>query len=1537
MNTDFSQNLWYQGKELAKEGVTLLGHITSVKAEAGAGYYQVRIPAIHGYCDINEQNCEEDVVAKESLPWIASLQSGKANAYIRNNDPMRLAKGQQVLVRFEGPNYSSPVIISTHKQKHPVLGGEENSVTTGPQVIAATVGEAEGKDQKNLSAAYNGCYKVVTKASKIPDNGRSAGGANKCGENGGINSALGALIGDFMKIVQDTDGKIGSKFVSSTTGELFSISGYIQKYLAAITGVIRGGISWVKAIITKEARKIIDLLVQKIMVPIKGVTSIVNETIEKILNAIGCSFGDIEGMISNMIEGLLNTLVDSALNSVFGCLDTLVDGILNEIMSEVLGLVGDIMGMIESIAGFIGGFGDMLGEAVNAVLDFLGISCGGAGDCATAASSALVTAFNNPGEFGMTQGLKKNLNSGLDAINGVSGSIGKATAELNAEAEAYAKGVDLGTANVPGVSANNEALKNAFTTANNLVADSVSNVFDFCGNLSAGNDGSTGASTTPSNPGDDPSDNGGYTPSTTTAVVIGAIDDKYDAVYTMYPVGESTPTGGSQKIKIKRNVSEEEGIIIFAVHLKSTDTARVVGITPGVTSGGDLQLQQSLDDGQYATNPEGSSSPTFPIKGNVVRSEKIYFPAGVSEQYVDVSTLNNTAPEGETEVTYTATIYRAVDDLDLNKYPYKNTPSTSNVLNSAQLKITFPAVPTEDPEPTVTVTPPAMVFKNINYAIDNVSVTAGQPAQFKVSRSPLMGEKTQIKCVTSDGTAIDGTHYTGGTGVLTFEPGKSFVIFSVPTIGDNSLINQSLDFSVTFTDVLLPQGSASNLGGVGGDNGTTAGEGIVKTAAINYTPTSEPKPYCGAELLIKEAPPTCVIQEEDSPFKLGVSAKVSVPGYVITYQWQRTYDPDGTWTDITNGSRTESVDELVTTYGPSDITFIDGNGQSVTLDGWETSTVTQTPSITYSGATDKELLVAAPSYLIMDEEYYRCVITATPNTPSIYTPTLTHTTANTYVGITKDGVYSSTVNCAPPGTLPDGNTITYTNTASPAGVGASFELYEDYKPKFTSENIPGKPLSAKFSSDGSGIEVSGEDSGNDAIVKVRFEWDDNPKTSGQSVGTLYVNGTEFSQGSKEEGSIEKTLYLKSGNTYKFSYSGRSSGSGTQVSNDQQIIKWDDDIDKSGFDENARMTILSVSGTESKLVEKIYNDFTAGFYPKGIGDYAQHTYSGLNWNSLTDFYEGDFTLTGGNGSGLIVKARFEAFPNESNEPGNMKYKIIAILDPGDGNYDIGDELTFPDQGGYSFGGAGALMRVLTPDFGIDENAGVCEVVEPTREIPDDIDIPEPPGPDDDPDDDPEPTVLPNPTGPFVTPVPDTHPPIPRTPVVVGPPGGVVSVPIPPGLPKYKYPPLIPITGLGTGAVAKADIDDDGNLINIIVKSTGVGYTPSQFDQCGILTSIEITNVGGFYESSPTVYVNDDPTIAVAAINDRGQLAEIRITNPKNIVYDKIPRIVIQGDGVGGSGIGVIQYVPCPNVAEEYLKVVNKYNDSKLGTVRVVDCP
>lgn len=1590
MNTDFSQNLWYQGKELAKEGTTMLGWITSAKSEGGGGYYQVRCPAIHGYCDINEENCEEDVVAKEALPWIPSIGTEKANSAIRNNDVKQYGKGQFVIIRFDGPNYSSPVILSAHKAKHPVLGKAEDFDQTKPYIIAPLVEKL--KENESAVQGDNGCFNVVTDASKIPENGENIKGADKCGDSGSLSSDIGAFIGDFLKIVQNTDGKIGSKFVNGVTGELFSMTGYIKKYLASITSVIRSGIGWIKAIITKYVRKAIDQLVKLIMTPIKGVTSTINETIEKILNMVFCSFGNIEALIANMIEDLLNTLVDSAINSVFGCLDTLVDGILNEIMGSVLGLVGDIMGVIESVAGIIGGFGDLLGQAINAVLDFLGISCGGSGDCATSASNTLISAFNNPGEFGLTTGIKKSLDGGLSGINSLTSSIDQSTAEANAKAAEFAKGVDLGTANVPGVSTDNQALKKAFITANNVAASKFSNVFDFCNNLSDGKN-PNGSASTPSNPGD----NGPYNPGTTYVVVIGDEEDRYDAEYSIFPVKEGVESGKTQKVKIRRNVDDVDGVIIFAVHLKSDDTARVVGITKGLASGGDLEKGPTVGDKKYATMPKNSKSQQeFPKKKKVISSQQIKFPKGEKQVIVEIPTLvaeppkNKKGKQKAEEVTYTVSIYRSSADLNKEKYPYKNLPAASNLLNSAKLKIKFDSIKKDSPDESDIYLPPEIITSKVKYTIGNVSVVAGQPAQFQVLRSPVVDFKTRVKCVTSPDSgatfpATDGTHYSGGQGILKFGPGESKKIFSVPTIDVNSLTNATRTFNVKFTDEFLPSKVSSNLGGKGTPAGTQTGDGLVRRAVINYDSTFKPSPICEAEILLTSAPTPCMVQEENIPLNIGFIAKTSVGGYVLSYAWERTYDPNGTWTAVTDGARSETITEKVTTFGPSDVTI---NG--TTLDAWETTDVAQSASITYSGATTNKLTVEQPSYLIMDEEYYRCVITATPITQSPYTPTLSLTTNHTYVGITKTGVYSSTVNCAPAGTLEDGSLITYTTAASLAGSGESMELYENYKPKMISENVVGDDITAKFLADGTGIEVSGEKKqGNQASIKLRFEWDDDKNISGLAVNELTIAGKTFKQGNKEKGSTEKTIYVDAGKTYKFQYKGQSpiaSGApgmkAPKVISDGQVIVWDDNI-PNGFDENARLSILSVSGKESSIIKKQINDFKAGFYPKAIGEYAQHTYGGpLNWADLNSSYKGNFDLVGGSGTGMRVKAKFEAFPGKAGNPNNTRYKILAIIDPGTG-YAVGDELSFPDQGGYGFSGMGNLVRLLTLDFGISSFAGVCDVTEPTQDVPEDVLDDEENDPnatdcvivnqmleadpksltkvegkdgfwedkdkneyycpyDDDDEDEVPDTTDPEEVDPPIEPEPDDEDPDlppPSTPVVVGPDKGVVSVPVPPTAKKRKYknPPLTPISGIGTGAIAKAELDEDGFLIDIVVKSIGIGYIPSDFDQCGILTNIVITNVGGYYDFSPTVYVNNDPTIAVAAI-ENGRLAEIRITNPQNIVYNSIPDIrIVGGGGYGGSAKAVITYVPCPEVPDRYLNVVNKYNESKLGIVSVVDCP
>tara|TARA_B100001059_G_scaffold236334_1_gene286270 strand:- start:12445 stop:18009 length:5565 start_codon:yes stop_codon:yes gene_type:complete len=1854
MNTDFSKNLSYQGKELTKPGTNLLGWITSAKSEGGGGYYQVRCPAIHGYCDIDENNCEEDVVAKAALPWIATIGTESANSAVRNNNVRQYGKGQFVVVRFDGPDYSSPVIISAHKAKHPVLGKKEDFDRTSPYVAAQLVEPL--KDNKSGIQGDNGCFKVVTKASKIPENGESIKGADKCGDSGSLSSDIGAFIGDFLKIVQSTDGKIGSKFVNGLTGELFSMTGYIQKYLASISGVIRSGIGWVKAIITKYARKAIDQLVKLIMVPLKGVTSTINETIEKILNMVFCSFGNIEGLVSNMIEGLLNTLVDSAVNSVFGCLDTLVDGILNEIMGEVLGLVESIMGAIESIAGIIGGFGNLLGEAINAVLDFLGISCGGSGSCSTSASNALITAFNNPGEFGLTTGIKSSLEGGLQGINNLSNDINKSTAAANAEAAAFAKGVDLGTANVPGVSTDNQALRNAFTTATNIASSKVSDVFDFCNNLSKGKNGD-GSDAPPSVPGDQAP----YSPSSTYAVVIGKPDDRHDSEYMIFPKKETVKSGKTQRVQIRRNSTEHQGVIIFAAYLNPNDTARVVGITEGLASGGDIIKGSSLGDNKYGKAPRNKRKKIiqqFPKRKTVIFSEEVVFKKGQNQVTIDIPTVVAEPPKDEAgvqtteEVTYTASIYRSSSDFNDKKFPYKNLPSTSEILNTTKLKIKFKPIEKKDEGVSDIYFPPEIITKNVNYVVGPVSVVAGQSAQFKVIRTPVVNFTTRVKCETiQDNTltfpAIEGTHYTGGEGILSFAAGESMKIFSVPTFTDFSLNNATKTFKVKFTDELLPEKTGSNLGGLGQQGSTQVGEGVERTAVINYSTNFKPSPVCEPEIVLTSEPITCLVQEESIPLKIGFVAKASVPGYTLSYAWQRSYDPSGDtitapnviWTPVNDGVRTETINERVTTFGPSGVTI-----GGTTLDKWSTSTVAQSASITYSGAVTNRLKVAQPSYLIMDEEYYRCVITGTPSTPSEFTPVITFTTKPTYIGITKKGCYSSTVNCAPPGTLKDGDVISYTDVAAtPAGFGESIELFENFKPRMTAESVLNE-LDAKFLNDGSGLKVTGDVG--EGAVKLRFEWDDDPDKKGLAVGELFVAGKTFKQ-LKEKGSVTKTVFVSSGETYKFKYKGNqlstttetvdaqksfairtegesstagrrvvrggkevqfddrasngfdknaaleiedtSSGvtakfnddgtqmlvtgkgdvslkftwndnpstsglavgtlkvgngekvswttqqkgtSGTdrktiavdatttasvEVGKEQskpriiskgQVAKWDDDP-SNGFDENARLTILSVTPNESSVKNKLINDFEEGFYPKRIGEFAQHTYgTALNWANMKDSYEGEFDLVGGDGTGLRVKARFEALFDENNEPKNTRYTILKIINSGE-NYTVGNTLSFPDQGGYSFSGMGELVKLLTVDFGVAPDSGLCDIIEPTdtKDIPEDV-------PDDDPDDDcvivrrmlledpnsltymkkkegywkdktdkeyycPDKDIIPTtgclvdsdcpegqicingecvpdpgpectvdadcpkgqvcidgvcvPEDDVIEPPPDDDPdddddddddddeckidddcpegqvcvkgkcvvpcsldkdcpegyvcvdgicklackidedcpdgqicvdgvcvpddddpddddddddpddPPPSTPVIVDDDGGVVSVPIPPELKdcsvRYKQPPLIAISGLGTGAIAKADLDEHGCLISIIVKSKGIGYTPNvdAAGECGILSEIALTNVGGYYESSPTVYVNGDPTIAFAAIED-GKLVEIRITNPQNIVYDRLPDIRIRGaNGFGGSAKPIIQFVPCDEVAERYLRVVNKYNDSTIGTVFIVDCP
>lgn len=1501
----------------------LLGWVVDCRCSAnqagpeGGSTYQVRVPALYGYCDINESNCEENHTAKDALPWIPSIK-GKDIYY---------EKGDFVLVGFMGPNFTSPYIKSKSTITHPIFGKEEQfSQVRQYQLEALFIPNPKNPAQFTVTVPDNQEYKATVPADKNPENGKSQPAAKKCGEGSSIGNSIGAVIGDFLKIVQDTNGQIGDKLVSSVTGELFSITPYVSKYISSITGIVRNGIGWIKAILTKYAKKAIDAIIKKIMVPIEGILGTIKPMLDNVLKQIFCSFGDIESMIEGMARSLLEGLVDSAIGAVTGCLDSLVTGMMNQIMSEVLSVVGDITSSISSIVGAIGSSANLLGEAVNSILDFLGLSCSGSGSCSTAASRALVTAFNSPGGYGLTSGMLESLNSGLQSVNNLNTDITKSTSQIQAETKQFEKGTNLGTQKIPGFAANASSnLLSAFTEAENTVSGSV---LDFCDNLSKGLSGSGGSSDdinnqpniAPSDPppgggGGDDDDNGGgdddtgtgtgtpeiptvqnetgypdeivqntrgsdyftgvedgvgtdggtgsgltinirvnnngrvvsgsigdrgnnkytvgdivtinggdanatfritkviqniagappphdppppfvpedptpppdrvktdgpYSPPTTYVVVpTTPREDKFDATYQLYSIGDRIRSGKSQKFKIKRNNSLGKGIIIFAVHAKKTDTVRVYGITEGLSKNeeSDIVMQSKLGENQYATHPDpDGQTPTLPIKNNVIVSQKVIFKEGENEKFVEIKTNQLQGPTGLDLVTYTASIHRAVDDISEKNYPGHHLPSLSTSLNSRTCSIVFslpngtivpePPSPTEVPEPTdppgpdpdpdpdpgpdddtddntddtddtddgtlivdpsdddtddgtliidppdddptptndpyITppdepvledlidktqksnpiVLPPESGEKKITYETDNIIADGGTEACFDITRVPADAPASELKVVTSNGTAADGTHFDGGSAILKFEPGQAKINFCVDTSATAGNINETFDFDITITDHKLPDGWTSNLGGKStriGDTleyGTTAGTGITAKSVISYDPAVKPSPVCVTDLRITNQPPETVIHPDQEILRLATTAAVTVPGYTVAYQWQRTYNPlsETTWVNVTDGTRSETIDKRVTTFVDKGLSVVDGDGNTVTISGWETNTVATNVSCNYQGATTSELTFNPLSYDVNDQEYYRCYIIATPNTPSAYTPSLSAYTNNTYIGVTASGTILRQKNGGSPRITTSGKTIKY-----------------------------------------------------------------NP------------------------------------------------------------------------------------------------------------------------------------ITG---------------PTDA-------------------------------------------------DTAISLDAGECVKVKPSRVLPEDVVIPPDPTPEEE-----EVVVVQipvNPAGPAILPSDGSEKLFYSSPVDVSPTGGVVSVPLPKGLPKFKHPPLVPINGIGVGAVAKAELDGDGNLVRIVVKSPGIGYAPTNSGRCGILESIELTMPGAYYTKSPIVYVNDDPTMASAVINDSGQVTGIRITNPQNKVFDMIPRIEIVGDGIGANAIAVLKFVECADVPDWYNSIVNKYNEDRLGVVSYVDCP
>lgn len=162
------------------------------------------------------------------------------------------------------------------------------------------------------------------------------------------------------------------------------------------------------------------------------------------------------------------------------------------------------------------------------------------------------------------------------------------------------------------------------------------------------------------------------------------------------------------------------------------------------------------------------------------------------------------------------------------------------------------------------------------------------------------------------------------------------------------------------------------------------------------------------------------------------------------------------------------------------------------------------------------------------------------------------------------------------------------------------------------------------------------------------------------------------------------------------------------------------------------------------------------------------------------------------------------------------------------------------------------------------------------------------------------------------------------------GQIIDIPVEdPGDP-YVFPPFIRIYGSGVGASAKAVLDDAGKITKVLIQRPGRGYTPNRTSskQC-VVDRFVVIRPGLGYTSAPTIYVNGDPNIAKAIV-ENGYVVDVQVIN-KSKTFDNYPDIVIEGVG---SGAKVIPSFSCLD-NKNFVALVNEIAPS--GVAEVVDCP
>jgi hypothetical protein len=410
--TDSALSSLFPTNQLGADGFNwFIGQIESGAGEdpKGSGRHRVRIVGQH------PKTC--NIVPTDSLGWAQTLMP-VTNPHTPGGATSvsdQLESGTWVVGFFLDPDRQMPVIMGSIGRVANSIeeGGEDEDPTPGEDKCkefttfvkpknkvqfdqfentiendTAAVGVApDGRtrttgDGQNISQQET----IYLKAKYSQNTETNQGGINwcvevadECGKETDMDNSFTRLFAEMLAETQRNDGKLGTYLVGKVSGELTDAVAVGRRYVTKAKQLVRTFVASVKGFVIEKMRLVVKTLTDALLFPdgTGNSLSAVTKFFNKRLDIIGCSMADLGDRLAEFIEDIIFGYLFNIYKQTACQIDKLIQGILSKMQSLMTDLLNNVLGPIMDVLGAIASPFNILGDAINYVLNLLGITCSG--------------------------------------------------------------------------------------------------------------------------------------------------------------------------------------------------------------------------------------------------------------------------------------------------------------------------------------------------------------------------------------------------------------------------------------------------------------------------------------------------------------------------------------------------------------------------------------------------------------------------------------------------------------------------------------------------------------------------------------------------------------------------------------------------------------------------------------------------------------------------------------------------------------------------------------------------------------------------------------------------------------------------------------------------------------------------------------------------------------------------------------------------------------------------------------------------------